>query len=466
MMVGMPMTQKPASCLNDDTLHHIFYYLETDRSLCVAALVCKAWTKPAQVFLYNTVCYYAWDLPSDPAAPSRSKLFARTMHSAPQLASLIRYLSVHTIGESTRSQIEWLYSLPAHGLTRFRYMWEPQSPYNSYVLHAPAVHTVTHFIAHGPQNPDSLREILSLPLLETLEVSLIDCDEEANRDDWASRTSSAPRLRKLVIRVYFISCPVALSLFTAFAPQLSAFQLHALYEIFHPHHQWSVAFVSFASHLKQLVLSGSIRWTKEGRPFMDDLIRRTGSLELIRCPEGSYTDSFFRHFPISVVTLELYVSQARFAHESALVDLLQVVKDKSRRYALREIRFLTQYRTTLPLSPHVAELFGKGGVSLSCERVGLYTPVQYMSEAAIIESCKHSQVTHRWSANTAFQALARISAHDTSYDFFVMQILMHMVLTLPDVRISRNEVCWHNSDLFIYPQCVGVLPASSIQRAL
>ena len=155
---------------------------------------------------------------------------------------------------------------------------------------------------------------------------------------------------------------------------------------------------------------------------MDDLIRRSDSLELIRCPEGSYTDSFFRHFSTSVVTLELYVSQARFAYESALIDLLQAVKVKSRRYALREVRFLTQYRTTLPLSPHVMEFFGKGGVSLNCERVGLYTPVQYMSETAIIESCEYSHVTHCRSTNTAFQALARISASDTSLIFITYAI--------------------------------------------
>ena len=27
-----------------------------------------------------------------------------------------------------------------------------------------------------------------------------------------------------------------------------------------------------------------------------------------------------------------------------------------------------------------------------------------------------------------------------------------MLLTLPDVRISWNQVCWHNLDLFIHPQ--------------
>ncbi|KAI1792009.1 hypothetical protein LXA43DRAFT_371534 [Ganoderma leucocontextum] len=389
---------QPAARLANDILLQIFYHLETDESLCVVALVCHSWKIPAQVLLYITICFSAWD-PTDSTSFERSNLFARTMHTAPPLARLVRYLSLHTDADVIRDQIEWLHLLPEHGLNRFRYMWSSENTFDPYILVAPAVRTVTHFIAHGPQNPSSLRTCLSLPNLETLEVSLADCDNDAGWRDWEIHASLAPRLRKLIIRVYFVSCPAALSLFAAFAPQLSAFQLHALYEIFEPHREWAAALTSpLGSHLKQLVLSGSICWTKDGRPFMDDVVRRrqSRSLELIRCPQGSYTDAFFRHLPSTVQTLELYVDvpHSRFAHERALVELLREVTQGRRQSSLKEVRFLSQYRTTLPLSSEVIEAFRESGVRLTCERAELYTPVQYMAEADIVESSFSSEFCH------------------------------------------------------------------------
>ena len=83
----MAVRQTRAARLGDDVLFQIFYHLDTDASLCVAALVCRAWTLPAQVLLYNTICYGPSD-PSDPStstSPARNSLLARTMHTAPHL---------------------------------------------------------------------------------------------------------------------------------------------------------------------------------------------------------------------------------------------------------------------------------------------------------------------------------------------------------------------------------------------
>ncbi|KAM5538388.1 hypothetical protein V8D89_007990 [Ganoderma adspersum] len=399
------MASRPtrAARLGNDVLLQIFYHLDTDASLCVAALVRRSWTIPAQVLLYNTICFGPWD-PCDPTSSARCSLFARTMHSSPHLACLVRYLSLHTGADVVRDQVEWLHLLPPHGLNRFRYMWSSEHTFDPYVLVAPAVLTVTHFIAHGPQNPASLRACLSLPALETLEVSLADCADDCESDagwperDWGLHAALAPRLRKLIIRMYFVACPAALSLFTAFAPQLSAFQLHALFELFEPQRAWAAALTSAPlarDRLTQLVLSGSISWPRDGRPFMDDVVRQRRALERIRCPQGSYTDTFFRSLPPSVRILELYHdADGPFAHERALAALLREVQRGRGESALEEVRFLSQYRTTLPLSADsdsdsdwgVVEAARASGVRLVCVRAGLYTPVGCMAEADIVES--------------------------------------------------------------------------------
>ena len=153
---------------------------------------------------------------------------------------------------------------------------------------------------------------------------------------------------------------------------------------------------------------------------MDEAVKRHRALERVRCPLGSYTDAFFRALPPSVRILELYVDVdidvgVPFAHEGALADLLWDVRDSrahrhghgrgdleghwreeerereresARTMALEEVRFLSQYRTTLPLSARsgVVEAARAGGVRLVCVRAGLYTPVGCMAEADIVQS--------------------------------------------------------------------------------
>ncbi|KAM5538409.1 hypothetical protein V8D89_008011, partial [Ganoderma adspersum] len=192
----------------------------------------------------------------------------------------------------------------------------------------------------------------------------------------------------LLIRMYFVACPAALSLFTAFAPQLSAFQLHAMYEIFAPHRAWAAALTSARparDRLTQLVLSGSISWPRDGRAFMDDVVRQRRALELVHCPQGSYTDVFFRELPPAIRILELYHDvDGPFAHERALAALLR--GRRKSQSALEEVRFLSQYRTTLPLlaGSGVVEAARARGVRLVCVRTGLYTPVGCMAEADIV----------------------------------------------------------------------------------
>ena len=468
----MAVRQTRAARLGDDVLFQIFYHLDTDAALCVAALVCRAWTLPAQVLLYNTICYTPCDH-SDPADPpfsvarSSASLLARTMHTSPHLTHLVRFLSLslslHTGTHAVvREDVEWLHRLPAHGLARFRYTWASEHTFDPHVLVAPAIRTVPHFIAHGPQTPSILRTCLALPALETLEVSLADCAdpdpwsevgvgvngeggrEGAGGGEWGIDASQAPRLRRLSIRMYFVACPAALALFRAFAPQLVAFQLHALFELFEPHTAWGAALASSSapwpssssdslldngspnsnphphphpnssSNLKELVLSGALSWPRAGAPFMDAAVAHHRALERVRCPLGSYTDAFFRALPPSVRVLELYVdvdARVPFAHEGALAALLWAVWEsrghgrgnstgqreredtqsagaQKTNMALEEVRFLSQYRTTLPLSPGsgVVEAARAGGVRLVCVRAALYTPVGCMAEADVVQS--------------------------------------------------------------------------------
>ena len=90
----------------------------------------------------------------------------------------------------------------------------------------------------------------------------------------------------------------------------------------------------------------------------------------------------------TVRVLEFYVdaSHSRFPHERALVEVLREVGAGRRRSALGVVRFLSQYRTTAPLSAEVVQAARESGVGLVCERAGLYTPVGCMSEADIVES--------------------------------------------------------------------------------
>ncbi|PIL31019.1 hypothetical protein GSI_05713 [Ganoderma sinense ZZ0214-1] len=447
--MAVPVRRMLAARLGKDLLLQIFYHLDTDASLCAAARVCRAWTLPAQELLYNTLCLG----PFDP--PARSRLLARTLRTAPRLASMVRCLSLHTGGpdssvaqareqeheqdqdqdqerDQEREDVEWqwLHHLPPHGLARFRYAWASEDAFDPSVLAAPAVRTVPHLVAHGPLTPAALRACLALPRLEALEVDFANahCSDpysdldpyfesqsewgesgwdwgmdgwgrgtDVDERDWAIDASLAPRLRRLLVRVYFVACPAALALFRAFAPQLEAFQLHALFELFVPHRAWAAALASPPSPSSPLSL---------GEPFMDAVVRHHRALERVRCPLGAYSDAFFRDLPPSVRVLELYVdadpdpdpdadgeSRGRrwFPHARALAGLLRGRRESG----LREVRFLSQYRTTVPVGlgsgwdegEGLVDAAREGGVRLVCVRVpGLYTPVQCMAEADIVES--------------------------------------------------------------------------------
>ena len=132
---------------------------------------------------------------------------------------------------------------------------------------------------------------------------------------------------------------------------------------------------------------------------MDAVVRAHRALERLRCPIGAYSGAFFRDLPPSVRVLELYVDvdvdagagrgrrwRFHFPHARALVGLLREVGAGRRACGLREVRFLSLYRTTVPVpTSHshedgdwgLVEAAREAGVRLVCVRVpGLYTPEQ------------------------------------------------------------------------------------------
>ncbi|PIL31031.1 hypothetical protein GSI_05725 [Ganoderma sinense ZZ0214-1] len=339
---------------------------------------------PAQELLYNTLCLG----PFDSRDAARGGLLARTLRTAPRFAAFVRCFSLYTGGADP------------HFLDTF----------NLAVLAAP---TVPHLVAHGPLTPASLRACLALPCLEALEVDFAHCSssssdpypfpesnwggepERERQWDWIDAGAvPAPRLRRLLVRVYFVAYPAAL------APR--------------SRRSSSTRSSSSSCPTARGPPPSPPRSPSRGESFMDAVVRHHRALERVRCPLGAYSATLFRDLPQSVRVLEFYVDpdpdadsdgdgiswgRQWFPHARALAGLLREVGRGRRESGLREVRFLSQYRTTVPVDSGWDEGEGEGegeglvdaaragGVRLVCVRVpGLYTPVRCMAEADIVGS--------------------------------------------------------------------------------
>ncbi|TBU37244.1 hypothetical protein BD309DRAFT_995210 [Dichomitus squalens] len=274
--------------------------------------------------------------------------------------------------DDDKGQLDWLHLLPEDGLSRFRYLWHPKQTFDPSVLEAPAVRAVTHLIVHGPQSAAILRACLSLPRLETLEVSLDDCDEAA---DWDVGAGLAPHLRRLVLRVYFCRCPVAIALFTAFAPQLVSFHLHALFHVLH------------------LILSGDTSWQNIGSPFLDGFVERAPSLEHIRCMQGTLTGAFFGRLPSSLKTFEYATNEGvSGAAEEMILSFLPGLRSRQYYGSVQTIRIIVPAGSPYYRDPSyrehraLEEACGEVGIRFEHVQDELYAPAQYLSAEAVIRS--------------------------------------------------------------------------------
>ncbi|TBU24959.1 hypothetical protein BD311DRAFT_809552 [Dichomitus squalens] len=287
--------------------------------------------------------------------------------------------------DDDKGQLDWLHLLPEDGLSRFRYLWHPEQTFDPSVLEAPAVRAVTHLIVHGPQSAAILPACLSLPRLETLEVSLDDCDEAA---DWDVGAGLAPHLRRLVLRVYFCRCPVAIALFTAFAPQLVSFHLHALFHVLVPYHEWEQALMAHGTHLQHLILSGDTSWQNIGSPFLDGFVERAPSLEHIRCMQGTLTGAFFGRLPSSLKTFEYATNEGvSGAAEEMILSFLPGLRSRQYNGSVQTIRIIVPAGSPYREHRELEEACDEVGIRFEHVQDELYAPAQYLSVEAVIRSC-------------------------------------------------------------------------------
>ncbi|KAI0719974.1 hypothetical protein C8T65DRAFT_23048 [Cerioporus squamosus] len=126
-------------CMHEDVLYHVFNKQGVqEETLLNAALVCHAWTQPAQSSLYREIVFSPMD------NRRRDLLLARSMRTYPHLRRHVRCLKLITLWTHAPAPdlCDWIRLLPAHCLREFHWIWMRGHLFPA-LLEYPAVQTVT-----------------------------------------------------------------------------------------------------------------------------------------------------------------------------------------------------------------------------------------------------------------------------------------------------------------------------------
>ena len=128
----------PAQLCNRDVLLDLFPYLP-EADLARAALVCRAWSVPARMSLYDTISF-------NTKSPRVTQL-TWTLRTCPELRKIVRHLT-YTSHYGDHEPPDWLALLPEGSLRTFNWGSKTMMICPGVILRLPAVRAVSKLVLH------------------------------------------------------------------------------------------------------------------------------------------------------------------------------------------------------------------------------------------------------------------------------------------------------------------------------
>ncbi|KAI0830499.1 hypothetical protein BC628DRAFT_1354246 [Trametes gibbosa] len=308
-MAQLDYNRSPA-LLQEDLLHYVFEHVCHPYVLAHAAVVCRAWTVPAQSALYKEIEY------SPLAHTPRETLLARTMRTRPHLLCLVRRLSLVTMWthSPTPDLCEWIKRIPADRLQDFRWTWERGHPLPS-LLGTPAMRGTRHVELKGSlYSIGSIQPILDLPYLQSLSLELKGDEKGFLLGD------APPKLRHLCVIVHQGPSSAMAKLLSVLGSHLESLRLTSQLGDDPEGDAHLVSCVTtHCPGLRQLHIE-AIAPPKTPVPIVDKLVQTYRSLEHLRCTKGIFTPALFQIISPSLQSLRIPFA---IAHEAPLLSFLQ-----------------------------------------------------------------------------------------------------------------------------------------------
>ena len=328
-----------------DVLRLVFDDVSSGRDLAAAALVCRDWTEPAQVTLYQRRLHLVLGEPL--INRSRTSLFARTMETCPHLRPLVHDISMVLWRPCTKELTRWLQLIPENVVRKFKYMVsESDIPllYDLAILDTPCVRTVTDFRAGQLYSMDEISVILSLPCLTHLTIEYT-ASFGGDVDPALARASPIKHLKLLSLITGW--CPGVFSVFVALAPRLESFTTDGRFpdQRYAPwRDEMEAEIVRHGRTLRTLIIDARRMETPPSTPFLDALVEDNASLVHLRIFPGAYTELLFTHLPDTLEVLEIDLGfhgvgavQPGSSTYEALLECICRARGPWTRAALREV---------------------------------------------------------------------------------------------------------------------------------
>ena len=304
-------TSRCLPAIHEDILYHVFEHDSLRQTLPDVAVVCHAWTQPAQSALYRDLVFTTMD------NRKRDVLLASTMRTHAHLRRHVRRLKLLTFWTHSPSpeMCDWIQLLPAHCMREFHWVW-----LRGHILPAvvdyPAVRTISHMTLKGRLHSSSkLQPILELPHLRSLSLEL------SGHEVGELYAPETQQLEQLNVYLSIGYGPIFDKLLAAVGPQLGAFRL--VCKMGYKPKEDAQLVSAIAEYLPNLTrLDVSARFiVNEPVPFLDGLVGRYSTLQHLHCAEDTYSERIFKNLPPTLRTLEL--SSGAVFHEAALLEFLQ-----------------------------------------------------------------------------------------------------------------------------------------------
>ncbi|TBU58139.1 hypothetical protein BD310DRAFT_959103 [Dichomitus squalens] len=377
---GVFIMTKGTSPVPFDILRQVFDEISLLADLAAAALVCRRWTEPAQMALYQRPLSFVLAKPLS-EIPTTTSLFAHTMETCPHLRPLLRDISLILSSYYTKERTGWLQLIPENTICKFKYTASvPDSSliHNLAIFDTPSLLTVTEFTIGSLFSMDEISIVLSLPCLTRLTLEY-NTSFDGHVDPALASASSVKHL--ILTSQINCWCPGAFRVFIALAPRLESFSTNGPFhdQRYASWRDWMEA--EIASHgrtLRTLIIDARKMETRPSTPFLDDLVEDNASLVRLRIFPGAYTALLFGRLPPTLEVLEVDLA-SRGADDlqpgepayEALLECIGRVREARARAALREVVFRMFPGGAYPTFAEVAKACAASGVKFRCERPSL-----------------------------------------------------------------------------------------------
>lgn len=287
---------------NEDVLHEIFADLPP-RALASAARVCRGWLPTARDRLYQHIFV-------DNLLPLCPEKLTQTLSTQPLIRSLVRrpVLRHSGIGRRSPALFDWIALLPEHSFISVEIELmgaSSKKPLTTLttLLSLPAIRTTPRLIIRCMKyiTPKRLNEVLSMPYLESLSISI-----PARTAVYLRDITAYPNLRRLSIWVENYP-PIICKLLHGLPSPLDRFDLRSKNMNADDIDTLCRALQRHAPHLRHLALFGEPFSTL---CFMDDFVSAFSSLEFLLCSNHLYSPELFSRLPPTLTSLALCAPNA------------------------------------------------------------------------------------------------------------------------------------------------------------